>query len=68
VDAPGCDRGTDADDQAELLDDGLEIITRLWRGDWSFEGTWWIEANWAAMTSNHLDARARAGPPQPDLA
>lgn len=26
--------------------------------------TWWIEANWAAMTSEHLDARARAGPPR----
>ena len=30
--------------------------------------TWWIEANWAAMTSEHLDARARAGPPDPAAA
>jgi hypothetical protein len=26
--------------------------------------SWWIEANWAAMSSERLDARARAGPPR----
>jgi alkanesulfonate monooxygenase SsuD/methylene tetrahydromethanopterin reductase-like flavin-dependent oxidoreductase (luciferase family) len=35
------DRGEPMDKvtRAQLLDDGLEIITRLWRGEWSFEGT-----------------------------
>lgn len=28
--------------------------------------TWWIEANWTAMTSEALDARARSGAPHPD--
>lgn len=34
-------------------------------GRWRDRGaTWWIEANWTAMTSGSLDIRARAGPPR----